>query len=85
MRLSSGRYRDRSDATEARSAASARALVEKISADVGRVLASRATRERWLPIGIEPRPTTPAAFDQLLSEETRVFTQIARGANIRAE
>jgi len=67
------------------SAAVPRALVEKISADVGRVLASRATRERWLPIGIEPRPTTPAAFDQLLSEETRVFTQIARGANIRAE
>jgi len=67
------------------SAAVPRALVEKISADVGRVLASRVTRERWLPIGIEPRPTTPAAFDQLLAEETRVFTQIARGANIRAE
>jgi tripartite-type tricarboxylate transporter receptor subunit TctC len=67
------------------SAAVPRALVEKISADVGRVLASRATRERWLPIGIEPRPTTPAAFDQLLAEETKVFTQIARGANIRAE
>ena len=67
------------------SAAVPRALVEKISADVGRVLASRVTRERWLPIGIEPRPTTPAAFDQLLAAETRVFTQIARGANIRAE
>ena len=67
------------------SAAVPRALVEKISADVGRVLASRVTRERWLPIGIEPRPTTPAAFDQLLAEEIRVFTQIARGANIRAE
>jgi tripartite-type tricarboxylate transporter receptor subunit TctC len=66
-------------------AAVPRALVEKISADVGRVLASPATRERWLPIGIEPRPTTPAGFDQLLAEETRLFTQIARGANIRAE
>jgi hypothetical protein len=49
------------------------------------VLASPATRERWLPIGIEPRPTTPAGFDQLLAEEIKVFTQIARGANIRAE
>jgi tripartite-type tricarboxylate transporter receptor subunit TctC len=67
------------------SAAVPRALVEKISADVGRVLASAATRERWLPIGIEPRPTTPAGFDQLLAEEIKVFTQIARGANIRAE
>ena len=67
------------------SAAVPRALVEKISADVGRVLSSAATRDRWLPIGIEPRPTTPAAFDELLADEIRVFTAIARGANIRAE
>jgi len=60
-------------------------IVEKISADVGRVLSSAATRDRWLPIGIEPRPTTPAAFDELLADEIRVFTAIARGANIRAE
>jgi tripartite-type tricarboxylate transporter receptor subunit TctC len=62
-----------------------RAIVDKLSADVGKVLASPATRERWQPIGIEPRPTTPAAFDQLLAEEIRVFSEIARGANIRAE
>jgi tripartite-type tricarboxylate transporter receptor subunit TctC len=67
------------------SAAVPRALIEKISADAGKVLGSAATRERWLPIGIEPRPTTPAAFDQLLAEEIKVFTQIARAANIRAE
>jgi tripartite-type tricarboxylate transporter receptor subunit TctC len=66
-------------------AAVPRPIVEKISADVGKVLASPATRERWQPIGIEPRPTTPAAFDQLVAEEIRVFTAIARGANIRAE
>jgi len=66
-------------------AAVPRAIVEKISADVGKVLSSPVTRERWQPIGIEPRPTTPAGFDQLLAEEIRVFTDIARGANIRAE
>ncbi len=67
------------------SAAVPRAIVEKISADAGKVLASAATRERWAPIGIEPRPTTPAQFDQLLASEIRQFTEIARGANIRAE
>jgi len=67
------------------SAAVPRAIVDKVSADVGKVLSSSTTRERWQPIGIEPRPTTPAAFDQLLAEEIRVFTEIARGANIRAE
>lgn len=66
-------------------AAVPRPIVEKISADVGRVLSSAATRDRFMPIGIEPRPTTPAAFDQLLAEEIRLFTAIARGANIRAE
>ena len=67
------------------SAAVPRALVEKISADAGRVLASAATRERWLPIGIEPRPTTPLQFDELLRNEIRLFSEIARAANIRAE
>jgi tripartite-type tricarboxylate transporter receptor subunit TctC len=62
-----------------------RALVEKISADAGKVLASAATRERWLPIGIEPRPTTPAQFDELIRNEVRQFSEIARAANIRAE
>ena len=62
-----------------------RPIVEKISADVGRILASPATRERWLPIGIEPRPTTPAQFDELIASDTKVFTEIARAAGIRAE
>jgi len=67
------------------SAAVPRALVEKISADAGKVLASAATRERWLPIGIEPRPTTPAQFDELIRNDLVQFSEIARGANIRAE
>jgi hypothetical protein len=49
------------------------------------IIARHLAHERWLPNGIEPRPTTPAGFDQLLAEEIKVFTQIARGANIRAE
>jgi tripartite-type tricarboxylate transporter receptor subunit TctC len=66
-------------------AAVPRPIVEKISADVGKVLASAATRERWRPIGIEPKPTTPRQFDELLRTEIRQFSEIARGANIRAE
>jgi tripartite-type tricarboxylate transporter receptor subunit TctC len=67
------------------SAAVPRPIIEKISADAGKVLASPATRERWAPIGIEPRPTTPAQFDERVAGDTRVFTEIARAANIRAE
>ena len=67
------------------SAAVPRALVEKISADVGKVLSSPSTRERWLPIGIEPRPTTPRQFDELIGNEIRLFSEIARAAVIKAE
>jgi tripartite-type tricarboxylate transporter receptor subunit TctC len=67
------------------SAATPRAIVERISADVGKVLAGPATRERWQPIGIEPRPTTPAQFDDLVRNETKLFSEIARAANIKAE
>jgi len=62
-----------------------RAILDKLSADVGRVLASATTRERWQPIGIEPRPTTPDQFDELLRNDVKQFSEIARGANIRAE
>ena len=62
-----------------------RAILDKVSADAGKVLSSPATRERWQPIGIEPRPTTPAQFDELIRNDIRQFTEIARGANIRAQ
>ena len=62
-----------------------RAILEKISADTGKVLTSAVTRERWQPIGIEPRPTTPAGFEKIVTEDTQIFTRIAREANIRAE
>lgn len=67
------------------SAGTPRAIVDKISADVGKVLASPATRERWQPIGIEPRPTTPAQFDELIRNDTKLFSEIARAAKIKAE
>jgi tripartite-type tricarboxylate transporter receptor subunit TctC len=62
-----------------------RAIVDKLSADVGKVLSDPQTRARWLAIGIEPRPTTPAQFDRLLADETALYTRIARDANIKAE
>ncbi|HUQ24368.1 MAG TPA: tripartite tricarboxylate transporter substrate-binding protein [Burkholderiales bacterium] len=66
-------------------AAVPREIIEKVSADAGRALASPATRERWQPIGIEPRPSTPAQFDELIRNETKLFSDIARAGNIKAE
>jgi tripartite-type tricarboxylate transporter receptor subunit TctC len=42
-------------------------------------------RQRWSALGIEPRPTTPEAFDRLVREEIALFTKIARASNIKAD
>lgn len=42
-------------------------------------------KHRWIPIGLEPRPTTPVEFDRLVATDIEVFTKIMRAGNIRAE
>jgi hypothetical protein len=39
-------------------------------------------RQRWLAIGLEPRPTTPGEFDRIIADQIATFTGIARAANI---
>jgi tripartite-type tricarboxylate transporter receptor subunit TctC len=61
------------------------AVMAKLNAEIGRVLADADTKARWAPLGIEPRPTTPEAFDKLIRDDIALFTQIARSAGIKAE
>jgi tripartite-type tricarboxylate transporter receptor subunit TctC len=60
-------------------------VMAKLNAEIGRVLADADTKARWAPLGIEPRPTTPEAFDKLIRDDVALFTQIARSAGIKAE
>jgi tripartite-type tricarboxylate transporter receptor subunit TctC len=60
-------------------------VMAKLNAEIGRILADADTKARWAPLGIEPRPTTPEAFDKLIRDDTALFTQIARSAGIKAE
>ena len=62
-----------------------RPVMAKLSAEIGRVLSDPETKKRWAPIGIEPRPTTPQQFDQLIAAETALYTRIARAASITSE
>ena len=62
-----------------------RALVSRINQDIARILREPEVRTRWLPIGLEPRPTTPAEFDRIVAEDAATFTKLARAANIKAE
>ena len=62
-----------------------RELVAHLNADIVRILREPEVRARWLPIGLEPRPTTPAEFDRIVREDVATFSKLARAGNIRAE
>jgi tripartite-type tricarboxylate transporter receptor subunit TctC len=67
------------------SARTPRATIAKLSSEITRILRDAEVRTRWLPIGLEPRPTTPAEFDRIIAADVATFTKLARAGNIKAE
>ena len=59
-------------------------VIMKLNREIARILGEPDVRSRWTPLGLEPKPTTPAEFDQLIADEMATFTKIARAANVRA-
>jgi tripartite-type tricarboxylate transporter receptor subunit TctC len=62
-----------------------RPVMEKLNRDIVRVLSEAELKSRWAPLGIEPRPMSPEAFDAVIRDEVASFTRIARSAGIRAD
>ena len=62
-----------------------RPIIARLNGEIGRLLGDADVKQRWLPIGLEPRPTTPVEFDRLVAGDIEVFTKIARAGNIKAE
>lgn len=58
---------------------------ERLNQEVQRSLSAAEVKQRWAPIGLEPRPTTAVDFDKLIAGDIALFTKIARAANITAE
>jgi len=67
------------------SSAVPRPVIAKLNREIVRILSEPDARERWTPIGLQPRPTTPEGFDKLIRDDVATFTKIARAANIKAE
>jgi tripartite-type tricarboxylate transporter receptor subunit TctC len=61
------------------------AVLTKLNSEITRILGEAEVRTRWIPIGLEPRPTRPAGFDRIIAEDVRTFTKLARAGNIKAE
>ncbi len=60
-------------------------IVTRLNSEIRRILNQPDVKQRWTPIGLEARPTTPAEFDKLVADDIELFTKIARAANIKAE
>jgi len=44
-----------------------------------RILSDPDAKQRWIPIGLRPQPTTPEGFDKLIRDDVRAFTDRERG------
>jgi tripartite-type tricarboxylate transporter receptor subunit TctC len=67
------------------SAQTPKPIVARLNNEIRRILGEPEIKQRWAPIGLDPKPTTPQAFDKIVIDEIAAFTKIARAANIKAE
>ena len=62
-----------------------RAIVDKLNAEVVRIMKLPESRERMANVGFEIVASTPAEFAKLIREEIPKWTKVVREAGIRAE
>ena len=60
-------------------------IVARLNNEISRILNAPEVKQRWAPIGLDPRPGAPADFDKLVASDIDVFGKIVRAANIKAE
>ncbi|MEP6608496.1 MAG: tripartite tricarboxylate transporter substrate binding protein [Burkholderiaceae bacterium] len=66
-------------------AGTARAVVDKIQADVAKALAFPEVRERFVGQGAQPGGTTPAQFAEFIRAETDKWTQVVKVSNAKVD
>jgi len=62
-----------------------RPVVDRINAEMNRILADPAVRERFNGLGFEVTGGTPAEFAAVMQSETQRWTRVIREANVKAE
>ena len=55
-----------------------RAVIERINAEVAKLLTSPVILDRLAAQGVEPRPLTPAAFEQLVREDYEAMAKVVK-------
>jgi tripartite-type tricarboxylate transporter receptor subunit TctC len=62
-----------------------RAVVERLNAEMNRILADAAVRERFRGLGFEVTGGTPAEFMAVMQSESQRWSKVIREANVKAE
>lgn len=62
-----------------------RAIVDKTSSELGKLLATAEVAKRFANAGIEPQTNTPEAFSALIAQEIPKWQKVVKAANIRVE
>ncbi|OYU73977.1 MAG: hypothetical protein CFE45_35925, partial [Burkholderiales bacterium PBB5] len=61
------------------------AIVEKLNAEVAKVLRAPGTKEAFDAQGLVPFMTTPAQFAEMLKRETANYAPVVKARNIRID
>jgi tripartite-type tricarboxylate transporter receptor subunit TctC len=59
-----------------------KAVIEKISAQVARIMRAPDMQERWIAVGVDPAGTTPAEFKARFDEELAKWAKVVKAAKI---
>ncbi len=62
-----------------------RAIVNKLNAEITRILAIPEVKQRVVALGADTVPMTPAEFDQLIAEQIEMTTALAKRAGIKPQ
>ena len=60
-------------------------IVERLNAEIGKVLQMPDIRASFAKVGLDAAPTTPAEFARFVREETDKWARVIREANIRVD
>ena len=62
-----------------------RAVVDRVNAEMNRIVADPAVRERFAQLGFEATGGTPAEFAAVVKSEAQRWSKVIRDANVKPE
>jgi tripartite-type tricarboxylate transporter receptor subunit TctC len=62
-----------------------KATIDKLNAEIRKILATDEMKKRFADFGAEPAPTTPEAFNSIVKNEIAKWSKVVKAANIKPE